>query len=204
MKEQDYENKKRECWLNTANYCGFAPANRLVRTAFDSAFDCAYALGKQEKEAEIVLNKWHDISIKPTDTEAEYIVRTDMGYIFQAVYTGTEFLVSSVRNDKVYFEKGHNDSLVEWMQVVNPPVDESGPKETVIQGWVARDRYNDLFLYTEKPHRINCGAVFGNHTDAWSCDNLSFFPLDNGLFQDLTWESNPIEVELTIKRKNNG
>lgn len=71
----------------------------------------------------------------------------------------------------------------------------------VINGWVARDRYNDLFLYTEEPHRINCGALFGNHTDSWSCDNLSFFPLDNGLFPDLTWSDEPTEVELTIKRK---
>lgn len=195
MTEQDYENKKRECWLNTANYCGFAPANRLVRTAFDSAFDCAHALGKQEKEAEIVLNKWHDISIKPTDTEAEYIVRTDMGYIFQAVYTGTEFLVSSVRNDKVYFEKGLNDSLVEWMQVVNPPVDESGPKETVIQGWVARDANpHSLYIYGRKPERLS---------DMWSSFGESYaIPIEATAFPDITWNDEPQKVKFTIRKAN--
>lgn len=124
MKEQDYENKKRECWLNTANHCGFAPANRLVRTAFDSAFDCAYQLGKQGKDA-----------------------------------------------------------------------------DTVIAGWVARNRYNELYLYTKKPHRINCGIVFGEHTDAWGSDDLSFFPLDKELFPDITWDNEPEPVEIIIKRK---
>lgn len=37
---------------------------------------------------------------------------------------------------------------------------EKDAEETTIQGWVARNRYNEPYLYTEKPHRINCGIVF--------------------------------------------
>lgn len=76
-------------------------------------------------------------------------------------------------------------------------------EDTVIQGWVARNRYNELYLYTEKPHRIICGIVFGEHTDAWSSGDLSFFPLDKELFPDISWDDDPIEVEIIIKIKNN-
>lgn len=81
---------------------------------------------------------------------------------------------------------------------------EKDAEETVINGWVARNKYNEPFLYTSKPHRINCGIVFGEHTDAWSSDDLSFFPLDKDLFPNITWDNEPQEYEIIIKRKKNG
>lgn len=47
--------------------------------------------------------KWYSTSIKP-DRSNDLIVMTDMGYIFEAVYVNGKFLVSNVKNYKVYFE----------------------------------------------------------------------------------------------------
>lgn len=57
---------------------------------------------------------------------------------------------------------------------------ENDMEGTVIQGWVCRDKKdNVLYLHVEKPYLL----------------------LDKSLFPNLTWESDPIEVELIIKRK---
>ncbi|OKY84333.1 MAG: hypothetical protein BHV69_09945 [Bacteroidales bacterium 52_46] len=77
--------------------------------------------------------------------------------------------------------------------------------ETVIRGWVARDkRDNALLLHAGEPYRTWSGYQMDAKQDVWESDFASFLPLDSKLFPDLTWESDPIEVELIIKRKNNG
>lgn len=120
MNNQGYEQKKRECWeeyLNTETPQLAAWNKGHAKEAFDSAFDRAYALAKQEKDA-----------------------------------------------------------------------------DTVIQGWAAVDDDGDLFLYRTKPARDEVSGMWLSH----EC------PLDVGinLFPDLTWDSDPIEIELRIKRKN--
>lgn len=73
---------------------------------------------------------------------------------------------------------------------------------TVIQGWVCRDkRHNALNLHAGKPYRAQSGYDVNDEPDWWESDCASFLPLDNSLFPDLTWDSDPIEVELIIKRK---
>lgn len=74
-------------------------------------------------------------------------------------------------------------------------------EETVISGWVARDdgerwHERELHLFTRnKPERRKLmGDWIGRPS----------MTLDSNLFPDLTWGDDPIEVELTIKRKNNG
>ena len=65
--------------------------------------------------------------------------------------------------------------------------------DTVIQGWMSRDKNGDLYIYTCKPERIsNLGYWDGNVSD---------ITLSNDLFPDLTWESDPEPVEIIIKRK---
>lgn len=59
--------------------------------------------------------------------------------------------------------------------------------ETVICGWVARDMDGEIFLYENKPER---------GYNEWLGGISSEFD-----FQKLKWSSDPIEVELTIKRK---
>lgn len=78
---------------------------------------------------------------------------------------------------------------------------EKDAKEIVISGWVSRDKYwdkdmfaSDLFLAMEKPDR-------DEEWKSWVSMG-AYIPLNSELFPDLTWDSDPIEVELRIKRKN--
>lgn len=63
-------------------------------------------------------------------------------------------------------------------------------EDTVIQGWVARDKGRFLGLYPWQPKRGDM---------AWLCGSCLALPINT--FPDLTWDDDPIEVELTIKRK---
>lgn len=119
MTQAEYEQKKRECWEN------FKFARRPLNTdkkVFDYIFDRAYALGKQEKDAE----------------------------------------------------------------------------DAVISGWVGRDQDGNLPLFVgSKPYKPE-------GMDYWSVPHgrsLEYLNLNPALFPDLKWESDPIEVELIIKRK---
>lgn len=66
----------------------------------------------------------------------------------------------------------------------------------VISGWVAKDSdVQWVYLYGSMPTRgINM----------WNGHGSLLMPLDANSFPDLTWESEPQEVELIIKRKKNG
>lgn len=59
----------------------------------------------------------------------------------------------------------------------------------VIEGYVARDESNDLWLYEEYPVRM------GNY---WLNDNF-IMSIPNKMFPNLKWEDEPIKAELTIK-----
>lgn len=54
--------------------------------------------------------------------------------------------------------------------------------------WVARDNNGELYLYNEKPECYNDSKVW------FACGICA--QLDNNLFPDLTWEDEPLEVEL--------
>lgn len=69
--------------------------------------------------------------------------------------------------------------------------------DTVIQGWVARDVDGLLFFYSNKPKRYFIGEY--SH---WKGIVINSIPKQ--LFPDLTWESEPQECEIIIKRKKNG
>ncbi len=124
MNNQDYEQKKRECWEEFKNAAFNGNTSYSTCSALDFAFDRAYALGKQEKDAE----------------------------------------------------------------------------GTVISGWLCRDKVinepftSDLFLAFDEPTRIEEWGKWGDMGD--------YIELDSSLFPDLTWDSEPIEVELRIKRKD--
>ena len=94
-------------------------------------------------------------------------------------------------------EKETKESLNQWLS-------EKDTEETVIQGWVCRDKkYNALNLHAEKPYHAQSGYDVSNEPDWWESDCASFLPLDKNLFPDLTWDDDPIEVEIIIKRKKN-
>lgn len=122
MTQEEYEQKKRECWeelwndlIKDKDPVDFPTAGDI----FEYVFPKAYALGKQEKDA-----------------------------------------------------------------------------DTVISGWVARASDGHLALFKRKPDReiymrSNNGLWFGG----------SMTKLDSTSFPDLTWDDDPIEVEIIIKRK---
>jgi hypothetical protein len=53
--------------------------------------------------------------------------------------------------------------------------------------WVARDRNGQLCLYEDEPERSNDKGVF--------C-SFFFYYIPSHIFPDLTWEDEPIKVEL--------
>lgn len=59
--------------------------------------------------------------------------------------------------------------------------------------FVARDQDNQLFLYSSKPWRYSDGSY--KWANAWNSNDLAIL-IDETLFPDLKWESEPLEVEL--------
>lgn len=66
-------------------------------------------------------------------------------------------------------------------------------EEETIDGWVARNKNGDLFIYTHKPER--------NFIKSYWMGEISDMTPDNNVFPSLTWESEPLEVTITIKPK---
>ena len=118
MTQQEYKQKKRECWEEFCDKHLFDPHNIVTQGIFCYAFDCAHALDKQEKDAE----------------------------------------------------------------------------ESVIQGWVARNENGVLIAYNKKPIRQAFGDCLG-----WFGHLVML--LDESLFLDITWDSDPLPVDIIIKRK---
>lgn len=77
---------------------------------------------------------------------------------------------------------------------------EKGAEDTVIQGWVARDQDGYISLFKDKPTRDTCDKddiPYG----FWDEADSNHIELPITSFPDLTWESDPQEVEIIIKRK---
>ena len=61
--------------------------------------------------------KWYSTNIKPDRTNG-LIIMTDMGYIFESIYKDGKFLVSIVKNYKVYFEEWiEQENIIKWMKI---------------------------------------------------------------------------------------
>lgn len=78
------------------------------------------------------------------------------------------------------------------------------PVEEATQSmWVAKDKDGRLSLFTNKPYR---GENVGGNDERWYVVSISEFTdsmkLNPKLFPDLTWNDEPIEVELVIKKGN--
>ena len=92
------------------NHC----SNELADGGFHEWLTPEQALRAVELERN---NLWHPTSKKP-DSPHGLIVMTDMGYIFEAIYEDGKFLVSTVRNHKVYFEESiEQECIIKWMNV---------------------------------------------------------------------------------------
>ncbi len=68
-------------------------------------------------------------------------------------------------------------------------------EEVTIDGWVARDENGTLWICSEEPQR---------YSDWWIIDTDEEYTkkeLPSYLFPSVTWESDPLEVTITIKPK---
>lgn len=68
MTQPEYEQKKRECWDDYTRKC--AHEGKSAYGAFLFAFDRAYALGKQEPDADTVIQGW---VAKDNDIDVVYL-----------------------------------------------------------------------------------------------------------------------------------
>jgi hypothetical protein len=180
MTQQEYEQKRRECW---EKFCRANPSHNksiFARKVFDFAFDRAYALGKQTEiisQEEIEKMAWDYAK----DT---YYPTPDYGW-----YESDDEQMKEVLENT--FKAGANFALGKQESK------QESKQETVIQGWAARDESGLLnFFYG--------GSVpYKNDNDGdWNTAFgrvLEYLPRE--MFPDLTWESDPIEVEIIIKRK---
>lgn len=70
-----------------------------------------------EKMSHLKRKKWYSVNITP-DCKYNLVIMTDMGYIFTAIYEDNKFLITTLRNGKVYYEETiHQDSIVKWMKI---------------------------------------------------------------------------------------
>lgn len=63
--------------------------------------------------------------------------------------------------------------------------------ERKIHGWVVKDEYGDVLMFRSKPHRAG-------HVWLPYLEHEEGYCMDEELFPDLTWEDEPLEIELTI------
>lgn len=75
----------------------------------------------------------------------------------------------------------------------------SKDQETVISGWVARDKNGLLSLF--RLYRPERGYDYNGDFGEWGTSIGYQMTIPNRLFPDLTWESEPEPVEIIIKRK---
>ena len=175
MTQQEYEQKREQEWRTFCNRHGLDRGHVMIISAFFEAFDRAYALGR-EKEI---------ISQDEIDKAAEDYV---------SFKKGGKCMLSYIieRACRRAFKGGANFALGK----------QEKDAETVIQGWVCRNKKdNALNLHLKEPYGTYSNYSIVDKTDLWESDCASFLPLDNSLFPNLTWDDEPIEVEIIIKRK---
>lgn len=226
MTQQEYEQKKRECWdaLHKELLDGevqWQPVSRYE--IFSTAFDRAYALGKQTetvtqeeiRKAAVEYaeeNMWY-----PGETSYEDDINDMTESFADAFESGANFVLGKQTEaimcedvekaaeeyaekamEHVYSEEWDSEyvqGLIEaaWYDGYTALGKQENDANTVISGWVARDKDGHLFMYCTKPERNeNLQVWMGRYAD---------FCLRDILFPDLTWDDEPIEVGIIIKQK---
>lgn len=212
MTQTEYENKKRECYEQYE-----CPRHSInpAKDAFNYAFDRAYALDREketitQEEIEKAAEKYAD-ELRVTDAVPGALIPMLYDMVKSAYLCGAQDFLSKQEKDtesKSMRLSGVKSKIDKWInshteKEVYDLLKRYGAIEdadTVIQGWVCRDKYwqkdifpSDLFLAMEKPVR-------NNEWKTWT-DMGAYIPLNTGLFPDITWSDEPQEVEIQIKRK---
>lgn len=176
MPDKDYDQKRAECW---EEYCETHPLcnTPVMRLNFDWTFNRAYILGKQEEtvsqaEIEDAAEKFAD-EIKIPPSAHGVMVPFINGLAHDSYLQGARDFLGKQRRE--------------------------GQGMIRMQGWMCRDKIwdkelqdSDLCVAMEKPERdqeMGCWVYMGY-----------FIPLKTELYPDLTWDDEPVEVEILVKK----
>lgn len=171
MNNQDYKQKKRECWEEFIGNDGFP--TETMRQCFNYAFDRAYTLGKQFGNSEQV------------DVEKAAERFADEIRIPASIPGVMVPFINGIAHDA--YLQGAQDCLGK----------QESKQETMIAGWVARDNGGFISLFSYLPDRvIKDDLGFWGHNDG--SDEIDL-PISS--FPDLTWSDDPEPVEIILKRK---
>lgn len=171
MTQKEYNQKKQECWEEFNNDVGRCKDRPKI--CFFRAFDRAYALGEQTES----------ITQEEIEKAAEkYADEIKIPVSFPGVMVP---FIKGLAHDS--YLQGAQDFLGKQKK----------DADAVIQGWAARDEDGAISAFQRKPTRQTCFTC-GFWDDGSGC------PVDltsKDLFPDLTWDSEPEEVEIILKRK---
>lgn len=170
MTQSEYDKAKQECKKDLRNKLMLG---NLQGDLFSATFDRAYALGKVKD-----LISQDEIDKAAVIAAANYNNPFDEPAYDKRFYDG--------------FKAGANFAIGK----------QEKDADTVIQGWVAVDEaYNECYLHTNKPtHENRPIADTGDYESYWRSKGQTYL-LDADLFPDMDSDSDPIEVEIILKRK---
>ena len=162
--------------------CGISDILSMIADGFKSG--ASFSLGKQEKDANS-FEIGDKVRVKETNQIGTIIepYSNDVGY-------------------RVYFDDGDGGEDAEYsadqLELYKKIIIEPKDADTVIQGWACRDNnsLNAQVLIGDKPKRTGFNY--------WENKSADCITLPKDLFPDLTWDDDPQEVEIIIKRKKNG
>lgn len=185
MTQPEYEQKKRECWEELCKHI-------VDEEAFYNMFDRAYALGKQEKDAEEtpISERLYEEEKSQLEGLYHYLNRAADKQENESVSVATLFEAMERLEDMFGIDlltNGHGK-----------PTEKDA--DTVIQGWVARDQDGYISLFKDKPIRDTCDKDVFPY-GFWDDADGNCIDLPTTSFPDLTWDDEPQEVEIILKRK---
>lgn len=184
MTQQEYEQKKEECWsLFRSNIQSMS-----LEEAFSKIFNCIYTLGKHEKDTEKTPISERLYEEEKPQLEWLYYYLNDMVNKQEDKHVSVAVLFEAMKRLKNIFD----------IDILTNEYRKPIPKntDTVIQAWVARDEDCFISIYQNKPIRYEydcCGF--------WHDDSKSRIELPLTSFPYLTWDYEPIEVDIIIKKK---
>ncbi len=184
MTQIDYDQQKRECW---EEYVNLLNHNSAARYVFDKIFDRAYALGKQTEtisREDVEKGVREAVRKEYLCEKCEWKNDCDLCGGENTAFDCCECPADSYEDG---FKAGANFALGK----------QEKDADTVIQGWLVRDKDGTLNLFygSDKPIKrgqdeywsVVAGAVF------------EYLPIE--MFPDLTWDDDPQEVKIIIKKK---
>lgn len=188
MTQQEYEQKKRECFVQFCKDNGIdQEVNISIFDAFDQIFDRAYALGKQEKDAEEtpISERLYGEEKSQLEGLYYYLNRAADKQENESVSVAILFEVMERLEDMFGIDlltNGHGKLILK------------DAEDTVIQGWVFVDETTfDRILCVRR-------VTQGDYEAVWDSGHPEFC-LGEELFPDMVPGKLPEPVEITIKRK---